>query len=511
MSSPWRAEARVRDEGGNDEKSRMVRTRDGKTIMKLFRLRDGNYANQKRALVLEKENMKTPRWFDRTRFRSHLRVATAASLVATGVVSAILTLPLSSTGSSAPAAQRQMISYDQMQMLTATIGGAQVLPTTQTVTHWFGSTVNPNNGVTYGYNMVGADPNNCSGIECDVTVTADIIPLNVIVDRESFNGSDVVDATLASPVFALNDYGSTPFATVPGAFPDEPFFIRGPGGVLSQNDAGNQLQLQDATMRAQFNKTGLSSYHLRLNPVVHEAITIVVPGGTGLVLETPAGVPFAEIKSQWWATRIQNLNASLGYVDPTHLPIYLTKDVFLYRDNNPFNCCEAGFHAASPALHGNGNQSVQTWAWASYISPGEQSRPDGGTLWALQDISILSHEIAEWADDPFINNFVEPWLTATSAPIYGCVNLLETGDPVVGIGFALGTNIYFQEPTPFGFQCADGYYHPEDQVFLPWFMRLAPNNISEPTQSPSTNVGRYSLMGDLNLFESFHEPATGCN
>ena len=82
---------------------------------------------------------------------------------------------------------------------------------------------------------------------------------------------------------------------------------------------------------------------------------------------------------------------------------------------------------------------------------------------------------------------------------------------MVGIGFALGTNIYFQEPTPFGFQTADGYYHPEDEVFLPWFMRLAPNNISEPTQSPSTNVGRYSLMGDLNLFQSFHEPATGCN
>ena len=53
--------------------------------------------------------------------------------------------------------------------------------------------------------------------------------------------------------------------------------------------------------------------------------------------------------------------------------------------------------------------------------------------------------------------------------------------------------------------------HPENQVFLPWFMRLAPNNISEPTQSPSTNIGRYSLMGDLNLFESFHEPATDCN
>src|SRR5207244_8783073 len=119
-----------------------------------------------------------------------------------------------------------------------------------------------------------------------------------------------VDATLASPVFALNDYGATPFATVPGASPDEPFFIRGPGGVLSQNDAGSQLQLQDATMRAQFNKTGSSSYHLRLNPVVHDAITIVIPNGRGIVIEGPGanGVYFGDVNIQWWTTRIQNLN-----------------------------------------------------------------------------------------------------------------------------------------------------------------------------------------------------------
>jgi hypothetical protein len=57
---------------------------------------------------------------------------------------------------------------------------------------------------------------------------------------------------------------------------------------------------------------------------------------------------------------------------------------------------------------------------------------------------------------------------------------------------------------------ADGYYHPEDEVFLPWFMRSAPNTVSEPTQSPSTNGGRYTLMGDLNPFAGFRQPATSC-
>jgi hypothetical protein len=73
----------------------------------------------------------------------------------------------------------------------------------------------------------------------------------------------------------------------------------------------------------------------------------------------------------------------------------------------------------------------------------------------------------------------------------------------------MGTSIYFQGPNPGGSQSADGYYHPEDEVFLPWFMRLAPNNISEPTQSPSPNVGRYTLMGDLNLFPTLPRAGHG--
>ena len=75
-----------------------------------------------------------------------------------------------------------------------------------------------------------------------------------------------------------------------------------------------------------------------------------------------------------------------------------------------------------------------------------------------------------------MNNTVEPWLTPT-APQYGCTGILETGDPVVGIGFAMGTNTFEQGPNPNGTQSADGYYHPEDEAFLPWFMRTAPNTV----------------------------------
>ena len=428
------------------------------------------------------------------------------------LVIAVVISSAASAAAGTASVQPQVISDAALQAKTTTIGGATPLATTRTVAHWFGSTLDPNNGVTYGYNMVGADPYNCSGSACAATVQTDIIPLNVVVGGMQFNGTDVVGPTLASPQFALNDYGSTPFAT-------NSSYARGPGGALSQLDAGIPLQLEDATMRAQFNKTGSSTYHLRLNPTVRPPITIVVPGNQGTLLQSGRGVIFASVNVQWWATQIQKLDASLGYVDPTHLPLYLTNKILLHIGLDPTNCCIIGFHGAGPVPsgdenaygpgHGNGNQPIQTFAWASWVTPGIYARPNGGVNWALQDIHAVSHEVAEWADDPFINNLVEPWLTPT-APQYGCTNVLETGDPVVDIGFAKGTNTFDQAPNPDGTQSADGFYHPEDEALLPWFMRTAPNTISEPTQTPSTNIGRYTLMGDLNPFPGFRQPATGC-
>jgi hypothetical protein len=437
-------------------------------------------------------------------YRSY-RFSAAAIAAAAG---ALVAASVSVAGSAAP----QVIDDSTLKAMTTTIGGASPLPTDRTVAHWFGQTTDPNNGVTYGYNMVGADPNNCTGSACSVTVEADITPVIVNVSGLTFSGNDVLAATLASPQFATNDYGSTPAATAAGSFPNAPALVRGSGGALSQNDAGNLLQLQDATMRAQFNKTGGSGYHLRLHPNVLPAVTINVPSNQGVLLQSGRGVIFADVNISWWAAQIQNLETS---ADPTHLPIYLTNNVLLHIGKDVFNCCVIGFHGTRASGLGggsnnsNGNAKVQTFAWASWVQPGIYARANGGTDWALQDIHALSHEIAEWADDPFVNNTVEPWLTPT-APQYGCTGILETGDPVVAIGFAMGTNTFEQGGNPNGSNSADGYYHPEDEAYLPWFMRTAPNNVSEPTQSPSTNVGRYTLMGDLNPFAGFRQPATGC-
>src|SRR5262249_48765541 len=155
-----------------------------------------------------------------------------------------------------------------------------------------------------------------------------------------YDGTAVVPPTLASPVFATNDYGTTPVATAAGSFPDFPRLVAGPLGVypLSQGDAGQLLQLEDATMRAQFNQVGASGYHPILAPNVLAPVTLDVPANQGTLQESPQGVIFPVIDTSWWAAQINNLERT---ADPTHLPIYLSNDVLL---SDKSGCCTIGFH-----------------------------------------------------------------------------------------------------------------------------------------------------------------------
>jgi hypothetical protein len=421
-----------------------------------------------------------------------------APQLALAVGIALTTPLLASSASAATSPAPIVISDSALQATSTTVGGAKPQPSDNTVTHFFSTAQNPLDGITYGFNMVGQDPS----LQQSTTITVDITPLNVNVGGLSFSGTDVLGPTLSSPVFASNDYTTTPFVS-------DPTVARGfrPNSEgLSGGNTDNQLE--DATMRSQFNEQA-TGYHLILNPVVHPAITIDVPGTNGALIQTARGVVAGDVQIKWWSTRIQNLNNSLSYADPTHLQLYLTDNVMNFIGTNPLNCCVIGFHGASEVVghgtgstHGNGNQAIQTFGWASYVTPGFFNPK---TAWTLQDIDPLSHEISEWADDPFINNLVQPWTSPAIAPT--CSGILETGDPVVGVGFAKEANTFRQGPTPNGTQVADGFYHPEDEALLPWFMRLNPS----PAQlAQSGTNGRYTFMGDLNPFAVFHGTPPAC-
>jgi hypothetical protein len=281
--------------------------------------------------------------------------------------------------------------------------------------------------------------------------------------------------------------------------------------------SGNTGQLVDATMRSEFDKVG-SGYHLYLDtPVVYAPVSIDVPGDHGIILTSPVGVHAADVDERWFQTRVQNLLGKL-HLEPTRLAVFLTTDVVLFRAHDPMNCCVLGGHGAGTPtgkgngpVSGNGNQPVQTFVWSSWLTPGFT----GPRAWVNKDISGLSHEITEWAADPFNNNTVQSWM-APNAAQYGCSDALETGDPTINTGFSVGApgaNVYDQNPfasmgaprNPF----SDGMFHVQDEAFLPWFMRLGPDNtLSQVTQSGSG--GRYTLMGDQNPLPWFHSPQGSC-
>src|SRR5256712_5991743 len=316
--------------------------------------------------------------------------------VSAAISAVLLTSAGVAAGSSEPPVEQSAI-----QPATASFGGASPLATARTVQHWSGQTVNGVDGVTYRYNMVGADP----GSETSATIGVDIIPLDVTVDGVPFNGSARVDGVVASPLFQSGDYSGTPATT-----------FSPHGGPLS---AGNtDAQLLDATMRPPFDKVG-TGYHLVLEtPVVLDPVAVHVPHGKAQVMVNSRGVAMAFVDQGWFQTRVQNELGRL-HLDPTRLAIFLTKDVMLYADHNVTHCCALGAHGAGHVtgglggpVNGHGNQPVHTFVWASWFTAGVFLPPARHA----RERHRLVHQMTERANDPLNTNALPPWPNPLKAP-----------------------------------------------------------------------------------------------
>jgi hypothetical protein len=376
--------------------------------------------------------------------------------MAAAVTAGVAIASVSAAGA-APKAASSGYSYPLVQGIGpryTTAGGASVLPTTETVTHWHGSFVDGLNGQTYGFNMVGSDPSTGGAS----TVDTEIVPLDFQFAADGgygFPGSEAASWVAQSPIFQ------------PTTLP-----------------SGETAQYVDAEMRSEFGKIG-SSYHLNLaNTGILPAQTIVVPQSQGAVYQTAKGVVVGLANLDWFEAQLQTILVDSG-ISPTTLPIVVSDDVYLYV-KSPAACCVFGFHGASKVpghgggvIHGNGDEPVLTWAWAAWIPSPDILGPQ------ITDLVAFSHEVAEWAHDPFVDNFVNPW-SVPNARQYGCANALETGDPLAGTEFAAGTT----NPDP----AIGPAWHLQDEAFLWWFER-------QPTQAANHE---YSYLG------TFTSGAPGC-
>ena len=298
-----------------------------------------------------------------------------------------------------------------------------------TIPYFRSQFTDPTNGHTYAYTMVGTDP---SKGDRTTTIPVVIIPFrftfttSVDPNFNTLDGTTKVAATVESPVFQDSNVGAAANATASAP----PSFSAG----RLVNEPYDTTQLGDAIYRAQWGKTG-SDYHVLLDqPKILATQSFTVPSNLGvIVVGSRSHAHIGLLDYHWFANRLYETIKSL-HIDPGTLPIILVYNTVLYENHNLNNCCVFGFHGATSSLNGNGRQQVQTFMFASYTDQGIFAANTGDTESFIADVNGLSHEVQEWYDDPFVNNVVTPWQTPT-APQYGCQNLLETGDPVVGFGF----------------------------------------------------------------------------
>jgi hypothetical protein len=229
-------------------------------------------------------------------------------------------------------------------------------------------------------------------------------------------------------------------------------------------------QYVDAFQRAEFWKFAQPSginpgFHVKLSLKTLKAITINVPNAQAFVLTQGISCGNGQVGATnfgWLDNRLRKVVipslAGQG-VGTTTFPIFLLHN---FVEICGSQCLAGGYHNAFSVSTG-----VQTYGVAMY--------DNSGLATGSSDISILSHEVAEWQNDPSTTNPTPSW--GNIGQVTGCQTNLEVGDPLSGTSFKDTLN---------GFT-----YHPQELAFFSWFYH----------QNPSLGVnGWYSNKGTFKTF-----------
>jgi hypothetical protein len=287
---------------------------------------------------------------------------------------------------------------------------------------------------TYTYQMVGTNP--ASG-SATTTIPTEILPLKVVMaDGIVLDGSTLAGDLEASPILSNAAFTS------------------------------GKTQLADAMQRAEFWSTVSTSapnYHVLLGaPKVLPVVTIKVPAADGTGETSHLGIPFANIKYGWWTSKLQHIITAHAFSADT-LPLIISGSTFLYLNNNPSDCCVYGYHGTYGSTSGPNTYAFGNWIAANLVANGNA------------DVYTMSHEVSEWANDPFVNNFVPTWDQPDGSNCFS--PLLEVGDPVEAMVKPWYT-----------IKASGTTFHPSDIAGVSWFAHTKPS---------TEQNGHYSYKGYL--------------
>ncbi len=232
-------------------------------------------------------------------------------------------------------------------------------------------------------------------------------------------------------------------------------------------------QYIDAHQRATFwqdtdhDKNG---YHLNLKPTFTSSLEVNVPGNQGLAVDgtllfgNQVCGSIAQVNFFWFDNYLRKvvipkLTAD-GLVSPTKTPVLLIKSLGLAFDGASPSRFALGYHDVIVSGIGAATK-LQTYMVSDFGA--------GAITYSPTDVQVLTHEIGEWVNDPFINNVTPEVDFGICMP-----TLTEIGD------FQGGNVATHVSP--------NGYtYHLQEMAFIPWFFGGA---------SPSIN-GWYSSNGSF--------------
>ena len=226
-------------------------------------------------------------------------------------------------------------------------------------------------------------------------------------------------------------------------------------------------QFTDAVMRAEFHHGAKGRWHTLLTPVIAPNYVMKVPYGSYYYALNRDGscCAFVLIDSNKFSslflptgtadssTPAGNAEIS-GEIATQDISIFLFPNTYLYV-GNPKNCCILGFHTVDYQPGTTRNRNLPrgyVLNYSSWITPGTFSS-------GPEDISAVSHEIAETFNDPFVAgdgiHGITPWWLS---PNGNCEDVLEDGDAIEGLPnatYPMTLNHYT--------------YHPQNEALLPWF------------------------------------------
>jgi hypothetical protein len=335
----------------------------------------------------------------------------------------------------------------------------------QTIPLWSYSTV-AQDGKTYTGEMVGRSP--FAHGHRKTTVPTYLVP--VILQFQDTGES--FDPTVADGCGPANESVITLILNSP--------LIGTPNFTLNGVNVGVG-QYVDEFQRANFwAKVGGTPYHTTFSttPTVLAPVTVSVPAANGVTVSSLSFLgcrDTGQMDINWWDTELQTVimpKLAAEGVGPANFPQFIFNSVAEYLNGDPTQCCALGYHSS----YSNGGV-LQTYSVNEYDTSGYF----GG------DTSVMSHEIAEWMDDPGGNNLVPPW-QAGQVPAGTCQNNLEVGDPL-SPGFLTPTTPILVTNTTTGVQ-----YSLQELAFYSWFLGSKPS------------LGAGGLYSDNGDFKGYAKP-----